>query len=110
MVNRAEIIKKAKIVLGNDADEEKIGVCIDTAESVIKGYCSIDEIIPDVEVILGDMVLDIYKEGFDECGNLKGIKEGDVDITIGEGTGERSGLFYLLNYESRLKPFRRVKW
>ena len=110
MTDKKSILNRVKCISDENIDDDKAGYCYDDAVSIIKGYCGIDEISDDMEMVLADIVFDLYREEVNGFGDVRSIKEGDVAIGFGDSGRYKNGFYLIKNYEKRLKPFRRVKW
>ncbi len=108
-MNKEYFIEKIKAICDEPEVSPVMEYSVDSAVEIIKNYCNIEELPNEIEAVILDLSIDIFKkENSKDYGQLRSITEGEVSMTFGET--EKYGSEYLKNYENRLKPFRRIKW
>lgn len=101
---KAEILEKAKKLLPEGQDEEKLSVWAEDVERYICAFCGVEEIPEGCETVAARM-LAAAMEGSVEEGALKSITRGDFSASY--EPGQRAGLS---NFDRRLYPFRKLRW
>ncbi|WP_129600461.1 phage head-tail connector protein [Anaerophilus nitritogenes] len=114
-------LEKLKLLLGittKDITTDKefiLQFAIDKATDIIKNYCNISKLPEELNNIVLNIALDIYrKENLgsesEAIGPIRSIQEGDTTTTYGDSQNADQKGDLLKDYRSQLKPFRKLRW
>ena len=113
-------LEKLKILLGFEpANEDKDSILqfvIDKTTDMILNYCRIVELPKQLENVMLNMCVDMYRAENLGQGNAQGavtgITEGDVSVSFGSSAiaAGDPGITFLRNYTAQLDRFRKVGW
>lgn len=113
------MLDKLKMLLGvqDDAQDGLLEFALDTARSLILGYCNIDRVPKALETVMLRMAMDVYRAaglGAEQAPQtVQSVKRGDVTTTysVAGSTGSTSDSTGILaSYERELRPFRKLRW
>lgn len=106
-----------KRLLGIDENDKSkdylIDFSINSVSDIVKNYCHIDNILPQLENTLLNMAIVFYRNkllGQESIENtvVSAIKEGDTNVTLVQSKMNDNG--FLDDYKSQLNQFRRADW
>ena len=113
-MDRDTLLIKIKEICKAEDTDLNLEYALDSAISIAKNYCGINELPDGLENTVIDMAIDIFKSGQygeeSQSGSLKSITEGDISMSFGDTLFEQYCLSGIKNYEKRMMPFRRIKW
>lgn len=107
-MDRDILIQKMRLLLGDDAKDEYIGLALDTATEEILNYCNIKEIPDGLMNTLVHMAADVYRiaDYGSSAAAVQSITEGDVTVSLGNGAEEENSL--VSKYRSQLNRYRKL--
>ncbi|MDO5096506.1 MAG: head-tail connector protein [Peptostreptococcaceae bacterium] len=108
------MLNKAKLLLGikdNDSDE-LLSLYLEMAKQKAMNYCNRDDIPPEMELVIVEMVATKYKESQSAGGGggaIESIKRGDTEIKYASGAKTNAGADIFDSFTAQLARFAKMR-